>query len=333
MRKIVSYILAICIIIVCLTSFCSCSKATLNEFYGKWLEYIKDETLLTDVVIPGSHDAGSNGMLWLAETQSTDIDIQLAGGVRYFDIRVEKKSNGKLVIFHGPIRGQAFSDVLTDIVEFMKISPTETLILDFQHFNGGSENDVASLIETSFADILLVNSTSMTDLDYVDSLTLGECRGKILITWGSDTCADKAWAFRRNNDECTLENTVLQSKYDGDLHKQGSEYFIENALSAYISDYIAKDKGLFVLQGQLTAPKLLNSPKGQERKHDNNMTNYILSLKDNLQVLPYINIIMRDYIITDKMEKVNSILNLNISKNNVKTDNVELFTQETKIQA
>ena len=45
---------------------------------------IKDETLVNEIVMPGSHDAGSYGMVWLGETQQFSIDEQLQMGVRYF---------------------------------------------------------------------------------------------------------------------------------------------------------------------------------------------------------------------------------------------------------
>lgn len=332
MKKFVSLLIVICLLASCMMIFTSCDdNDVFEEFYQKWMSYIKDDTLLKDVVIPGSHDAGTSGMLWLAETQNEDVEDQLEAGIRYLDIRVEKKSNGKLVIFHGPITGGKFDDVLEDIKDFIEDNPTETLILDFQHFNGDSQNDVATLIELWLGNKAIKNTTNLSDIDFVDSLTMQDCRGKVLIIWGSDTGADNTWAFRRNNDESTIENAVLDSEYDGESHKQGSEYLISTAIPTYISNYIAKNKGLFVLQGQLTAPKLLNSPKGQERKHSTNMTNYVVSLESNAEVLPYINIIMRDYVITEDMGKIDSILHLNIAKGVVKTDNITLFDNITKV--
>lgn len=32
---------------------------------SNWMENIKDDTLVNEIVMPGSHDAGSYGMVWL----------------------------------------------------------------------------------------------------------------------------------------------------------------------------------------------------------------------------------------------------------------------------
>ena len=61
-------------------------KAT--PFLSSWMSYVKDDTLLTQTVIPGAHDAGSIGMMWAAETQDKSIGEMLDCGARYFDIRV-----------------------------------------------------------------------------------------------------------------------------------------------------------------------------------------------------------------------------------------------------
>lgn len=52
--------------------------------YSNWMANIKDETLVNEIVMPGSHDAGSYGMVWLGETQQFNIDEQLQMGLRYF---------------------------------------------------------------------------------------------------------------------------------------------------------------------------------------------------------------------------------------------------------
>ena len=44
--------------------------------YTDWMKNISDETYLNDIVIPGSHDAGSYDMVWLGETQKYTIKDQ-----------------------------------------------------------------------------------------------------------------------------------------------------------------------------------------------------------------------------------------------------------------
>ena len=73
----------------------SCFKSYNNygKDYSKWMKNINDDTLINEIVMPGSHDAGSYKMVWLGETQQFNIEQQLEMGVRYFDLRVNKKDD------------------------------------------------------------------------------------------------------------------------------------------------------------------------------------------------------------------------------------------------
>ena len=62
-----------------------------NDALTEWMSYISDDAPVTRLAIPGSHDSGCSGMPWYAETQDLNFAEQLARGVRYFDIRVNKK--------------------------------------------------------------------------------------------------------------------------------------------------------------------------------------------------------------------------------------------------
>lgn len=55
---------------------------------SSWMSMIEDDTLLTELVIPGSHDSGTKGMNLFAETQDKTYLEQLERGFRYFDTRV-----------------------------------------------------------------------------------------------------------------------------------------------------------------------------------------------------------------------------------------------------
>ena len=142
--SIISLILLACIIIIVNGS---CLKVYNNkgEDYSNWMENIKDDALVNEIVMPGSHDAGSYKMVWLGETQQFNIEQQLKMGVRYFDLRVNKKDD-KYIIFHSIINGVEFIPILETIKNFVIENPTETLLLDFQHFKGDSQNDVFDLI-------------------------------------------------------------------------------------------------------------------------------------------------------------------------------------------
>ena len=284
---------------------------------SQWMSMIKDETLLKKVVIPGAHDAGTKGLSYLAETQDRDTADMLSCGTRYFDLRVSKTKDGELKIYHGPFKGVTLDSVLEQIKQFLQTNPTEALILDFQHFDGNAEQDTKTKVLT-----LPVVEAQGDFVEFVDNLTLGEIRGKCLILWGDDS-ADGVTFLRRNNDEGTIENSALQSYYEGRLNKKSSKNYIKNALPHYIEMYKQQGKGLFVLQGQLTDGLFIFGPHFREATHNKNMNKYVEGLKDSAD-LDVINIIMRDYVSPHK----NCLtLQLNLTKDNVKPEHTTAFQQ------
>ncbi len=290
---------------------------------NNWMSYIKDETLLCEIVIPGSHDAGSCSMNWLGRTQGYPIKDQLSMGARYFDLRVNKAEDG-YYMYHAMFNGEKFEDVLSALTEFICTNDSETLILDFQHFKGGSERDVLSMVETAFVKegLAIINDSDKSDLEFISTLQLKDARGKCIILFGGseELVKESGFLFNRNNDECTKTGMVLNSCYIGEYNKMDSVSYIQKALPYYYQNMEEKIqeekfKGLFVLQGQLTDGALIFGPYSKEKTHDQNMTDYILGLKEDTAKLSLTNIIMRDFLTTEKCE---NIISLNYDKGNVK---------------
>ena len=170
----IGVILSIIVIIcLCIIINGTCLKSYKNDKdLSNWMSNINDEVLVNEVVIPGSHDAGTYKMNWLGETQQFDIDKQLEMGVRYFDIRVNKIDDNNYVIFHSIINGVEFLPILNSFKEFIINNPSEILLLDFQHFNGNSQEDVYNFITEYLYnnDLLVVNDTQLTDLQFINQL-------------------------------------------------------------------------------------------------------------------------------------------------------------------
>ena len=294
-------------------------KSQPTKKLSQWMGMIKDDTLLKNVVIPGAHDAGTKGLPYLAETQDRDTADMLTCGTRYFDLRVSKTKDGELKIYHGPFKGVTLNSVLEDITQFLQANPTEALILDFQHFEGDAEQDTQAKVVAT----LPVVKAQGDFVQFVDSLTLGEIRGKCLVLWG-DESADGEMFLRRNNNEGTVEHSALHSYYAVKLNKKSSTTYIKEVLPYYIERYKQDDrKGLFVLQGQLTDGLFIFGPHFREATHNKNMNAYVENLKDSAD-LDIINIIMRDFVSPHK----NCLtLQLNLIKDNVKTESINAFQQ------
>ncbi len=282
-----------------------------------WMSNIKDESKLSEIVIPGAHDAATDGMIFLAETQHKDLNNLLEGGVRYLDLRVKKTDKNEHIIYHDIINGRSFDEVWKEIKDFITVNTTETLILDFQHFSNGAEEYVCSLLDQDKS-LLVSNETDESDLKFIDSITLGEARGKMIALFGDgkETEYQRNYIFGRNNDSCTKLGMAMDSYYDDD-YKKSSENLIKNIIPENynrIERKISAEgyKGLFVLQSQLTDGYKVFGPYSKEKTHDKNMSKYIQNIKDDSRRLGLTNIIMRDFLTN---EKISEIVNLNQYKN------------------
>ncbi len=303
-----------------------------SQDLSHWMSYIKDFTLLKQIAIPGAHDSGTTGMMWMGETQNLSTSEQLACGVRYLDLRVAKKKNADVgQIYHGPLKHQLLSDVLTDVNDFLTLHPTETVLLDFQHFDSAEGNTCAlnDLLKYIDDTKFLRNQTGKTDVEFFDKLKLDSCRGKVIVFWGErgnnaeSQCAfANDFIFQRGNDNGTKPDSVLHSYYQTELNTMRSQKFIHQALPFYIENYKTENSGLFVLQGQLTDKLFVFGPRFREATHNRGMNYFMFDLADS-EYLPYVNIVMRDFV---NAEKCCNTLYLNLHKDVVRQDKIEQYT-------
>lgn len=283
---------------------------------SSWMSMIEDDTLLTELVIPGSHDSGTKGMNLIAETQDKTYLEQLERGFRYFDTRV-MYTGGEFYMYHSVKGEMKYSQVLEDVKAFLDENPTETVILDFQWTEGGNDKGIFDMLEEKLSD-KLINVEGESALEFVKALTLGEARGKCLIFVGqNESNLDRPYQIARDKDSEEREGSALRSYYNASYNRSSSQKYIEKYIPEYIEMFKNSKGGMFVLQGQLTY--MLTSIRDGEAKHDPNMNAYVKGLYDS-DDLQYINIIMRDFV---NCEKASYILNLNVAKKLVKAADVE----------
>ena len=143
-------------------------KTSLNSYYkikdvsdfdttetSCWMKNLKDEALITELVIPGSHDSstysmspdtGNNLIAKAAQTQDLNIYGQLKLGARSLDIRGTDVF-GKVVTHHGVVNGCEVSEVLRDIIKFSEENPSEVVILLFRNCSKKNLEKIANLSE------------------------------------------------------------------------------------------------------------------------------------------------------------------------------------------
>ena len=96
----------------------------------------RPEITIGEMVIPGSHDAGSYSIdtfkLFSAvgRTQNVTVLEQLHRGSRYLDLRIAGGGSDSVSIWHGCLQGTQFERVLEDIHLFCQDFPGEFLIVE-----------------------------------------------------------------------------------------------------------------------------------------------------------------------------------------------------------
>lgn len=116
----------------------------------RWQDKVKDDTLLSQLSIPGTHNSGACYIaLPSVQCQGASITEQLNHGVRFFDLRIAKPlftllgSPDDLQIIHGkfPVRAPVslkLTDVLEEIYAFTQNNPTEVPIVSIKQEGSGT---------------------------------------------------------------------------------------------------------------------------------------------------------------------------------------------------
>jgi len=113
---------------------------------------------LNQITIPGSHDAGcytTTAFSALSRTQTQNIAQQLAGGIRYFDLR-PRKNGIQFWTYHGPYYGgrlDGATGIIQDVANFLggPAGAQELVVLNFSHFKEFTGSDHHRLIREILA--------------------------------------------------------------------------------------------------------------------------------------------------------------------------------------
>jgi len=155
-----------------------------------WMSQLLDKKI-NQISVPGTHDSGADFGCVIpvahkyALCQDWSIKKQLENGIRFFDIRLHP--DGKRFTIHHGICSQlkSFDDVLSDMKNFLRQYPTETIFMHIQQ-EGGAEP-----FSDSYKDILIryynedqdiwYNSPLESELSFTPSeTTLKDTKGKIV---------------------------------------------------------------------------------------------------------------------------------------------------------
>ena len=112
----------------------------------RWMSKIPDDTKLSRITIPGTHDSGTYKLSYIpfAQTQTRDIREQLNSGIRFLDIRLAETTyfglaivTDGLIVVHGDFSaGLWFSEVITACKQFLQENPSETILMSVKRDSG-----------------------------------------------------------------------------------------------------------------------------------------------------------------------------------------------------
>jgi len=152
----------------------------LGDGCNNWLGYYPDDAQIPDLILQGTHDAGTFGYDGLLSSevkcQKLDFSQQLARGVRCFDIRLNEDMN----IYHGVFNCDTSLDGFLDAcISFLRKHPRETVFCFAKDENcegdGSAWNkDFQNKIDTYGRDNFIIDRK-------LAEYELGQLRGKIVI--------------------------------------------------------------------------------------------------------------------------------------------------------
>lgn len=180
---------------------------------SNWMAQISDQRQLNQLIIPGTHDSGTNSITansafstadddalpsWLqdmmnilpsdmlkkivvnwSKTQPLNITDQLNQGARYLDFRVSNETNG-FYLSHTLV-GDALQDALQAVHNFVLQHPSEIILIDINHVynvkNADAENALIQLIQKNLQGQLISTHYHTTDT----LSTLRQSGGNIIL--------------------------------------------------------------------------------------------------------------------------------------------------------
>ena len=245
-RRLLACALLMCMMVCVFAGLAAMPADAADVRAVNWMENIPDETKLSSMSIPGTHDSCTQNvdMRYIFQCQDASIATQLKYGYRYLDMRLvlEKRSGQEtLVLKHNIARCKVsdspfartltLADVLKDVYAFLGEHPSETVIMCMKAEN--SKDDVAAVQKALYE---MINQASERWYLKNEIPTLGAVRGRIVLATrfddklqvGSDRCGLYfGWADQGNRTVLTdptaesvingRETLCVQDRYNYDV--------------------------------------------------------------------------------------------------------------------
>lgn len=231
-RRLLACALLMCMMVCVFAGLAAMPADAADVRAVNWMENIPDETKLSSMSIPGTHDSCTQNvdMRYIFQCQDASIATQLKYGYRYLDMRLvlEKRSGQEtLVLKHNIARCKVsdspfsrtltLADVLKDVYAFLDEHQSETVIMCMKAEN--SKDDVAAVQKALYE---MIDQASEHWYLKNEIPTLGAVRGRIVLATrfddklqvGSDRCG-LYFGWADQGDRTVLTDPTAESVING----------------------------------------------------------------------------------------------------------------------
>lgn len=231
-RRLLACALLMCMMVCVFAGLAATPADAADVRAVNWMENIPDETKLSSMSIPGTHDSCTQNvdMRYIFQCQDASIATQLKYGYRYLDMRLvlEKRSGQEtLVLKHNIARCKVsdspfsrtltLADVLKDVYAFLDEHPSETVIMCMKAEN--SKDDVAAVQRVLYE---MIDQAPECWYLKNEIPTLGAVRGRIVLATrfddklqvGSDRCG-LYFGWADQGDRTVLTDPTAESVING----------------------------------------------------------------------------------------------------------------------
>lgn len=231
-RRLLACALLMCMMVCVFAGLAAMPADAADVRAVNWMENIPDETKLSSMSIPGTHDSCTQNvdMRYIFQCQDASIATQLKYGYRYLDMRLvlEKRSGQEtLVLKHNIARCKVsdspfsrtltLADVLKDVYAFLDEHPNETVIMCMKAEN--SKDDVAAVQKALYE---MIDQAPECWYLKNEIPTLGAVRGRIVLATrfddklqvGSDRCG-LYFGWADQGDRTVLTDPTAESVING----------------------------------------------------------------------------------------------------------------------
>lgn len=231
-RRLLACALLMCMMVCVFAGLAAMPADAADVRAVNWMENIPDETKLSSMSIPGTHDSCTQNvdMRYIFQCQDASIATQLKYGYRYLDMRLvlEKRSGQEtLVLKHNIARCKVsdspfsrtltLADVLKDVYAFLDEHPNETVIMCMKAEN--SKDDVAAVQKALYE---MIDQAPERWYLKNEIPTMGTVRGRIVLATrfddklqvGSDRCG-LYFGWADQGDRTVLTDPTAESVING----------------------------------------------------------------------------------------------------------------------